>query len=60
MARHPCPAPALALWDTFMAAAVQALRLSASEQVTRRDKEGRQVALTRWLHPKLLGTEVSA
>ena len=33
--------------------------LSASEQVTRRDKEGRQVASTRWLHPKLLGTGVS-
>ncbi|MBE5440160.1 hypothetical protein E3G55_001692 [Mycobacteroides abscessus] len=33
--------------------------LSASEQVTRRDKEGRQVNSTRWLHPKLLGTEVS-
>lgn len=33
--------------------------LSASEQVTRRNKDGRQVASTRWLHPKLLGTEVS-
>lgn len=33
--------------------------LSASEQVTRRDKEGRQVTSTRWCHPKLLGTEVS-
>jgi DNA segregation ATPase FtsK/SpoIIIE, S-DNA-T family len=33
--------------------------LSASEQVTHRDKEGRQVASTRWFHPKLLGTEVS-
>lgn len=33
--------------------------LSASEQVTRLDKEGRQVARTRWLHPRLLGTEVS-
>ena len=33
--------------------------LSASEQVTRRDKEGRQITSTRWLHPKLLGTEVS-
>lgn len=33
--------------------------LSASEQVTRRDKEGRQVTSTRWLHPKLLGTNVS-
>lgn len=33
--------------------------LSASEQVTRRDKEGRQVTSTRWFHPKLLGTEVS-
>lgn len=33
--------------------------LSDSEQVTRRDNEGRQVASTRWLHPKLLGTEVS-
>lgn len=29
--------------------------LSASEQVTRRDRGGRQVASTRWLHPKLLG-----
>ncbi|TGD85874.1 cell division protein FtsK [Mycolicibacterium sp. CH28] len=33
--------------------------LSASEQVTRRDKEGRQVTSTRWFHPKLLGTDVS-
>lgn len=33
--------------------------LSASEQITRRNKEGRQVTSTRWLHPKLLGTEVS-
>lgn len=33
--------------------------LSASEQVTRRDKEGRQVTSTRWIHPKLLGTGVS-
>ncbi|OOK70274.1 ftsK/SpoIIIE family protein [Mycobacterium kansasii] len=33
--------------------------LSASEQVTRLDKEGRRVARTRWLHPRLLGTEVS-
>jgi S-DNA-T family DNA segregation ATPase FtsK/SpoIIIE len=33
--------------------------LSASEQVTRRDKEGRQVVSTRWLHPKLLETAVS-
>ena len=33
--------------------------LSASEQVTRRDKEGRQVTSARWVHPKLLGTEVS-
>ena len=33
--------------------------LSASEQVTRRDKEGRQVSSTRWLHPKLRGTAVS-
>jgi S-DNA-T family DNA segregation ATPase FtsK/SpoIIIE len=33
--------------------------LAASEQVTRRDKEGRQVASTWWFHPKLLGTEVS-
>ncbi|AXN46769.1 FtsK/SpoIIIE family protein [Mycobacterium marinum] len=33
--------------------------LSASEQVTRRDKEGRQVTSTRWLHPKLLLTSVS-
>lgn len=33
--------------------------LSASEQVTRRDKEGRQITSTGWVHPKLLGTEVS-
>lgn len=33
--------------------------LSASEQVTRRDKEGRQVTSTHWSHPKLLGTAVS-
>lgn len=33
--------------------------LSASEQVTLRDKEGRQVTSTRWVHPKLLGTEAS-
>ena len=33
--------------------------LSTSEQVTRRDKEGRQVMSTRWLHPKLLATDVS-
>lgn len=33
--------------------------LSAAEQITRRNKEGRQVTSTRWLHPKLLGTEVS-
>lgn len=33
--------------------------LSASEQVIRRDNEGRQVASTRWFHPKLLGTDVS-
>lgn len=33
--------------------------LSASEQVMRRDNEGRQVASTRWFHPKLLGTDVS-
>ncbi|MDP7738717.1 FtsK/SpoIIIE domain-containing protein [Mycobacterium paragordonae] len=33
--------------------------LSASEQVTHRDKEGRRVLSTRWIHPKLLGTEVS-
>lgn len=33
--------------------------LSASAQVTRRDKEGRQVTSTRWFHPKLLGTDVS-
>lgn len=33
--------------------------LSASEQVTRRDNEGRQVTSTRWFHPKLLGTGVS-
>lgn len=33
--------------------------LSASEPVTRRDKEGRQVTSTRWFHPKLLETDVS-
>jgi DNA segregation ATPase FtsK/SpoIIIE, S-DNA-T family len=33
--------------------------LSASEQVTHRDNEGRQVASTRWFHPKLLKTGVS-
>jgi S-DNA-T family DNA segregation ATPase FtsK/SpoIIIE len=33
--------------------------LSASEQVMRRDNEGRQVPSTRWFHPKLLGTDVS-
>ncbi|WP_156297980.1 FtsK/SpoIIIE domain-containing protein [Mycobacterium paragordonae] len=33
--------------------------LSASEQVTRHNKDGRQVTSTRWLHPKLLGTNVS-
>lgn len=33
--------------------------LSASEQATRRDREGRQVTSTRWFHPKLLGTDVS-
>lgn len=33
--------------------------LSAAEQVTRRDNEGRQVTSTRWFHPKLLGTDVS-
>lgn len=33
--------------------------LSASEQVTRRDNEGRQVTSARWFHPKLLGTDVS-
>ncbi|MFT8178382.1 cell division protein FtsK [Mycobacteroides chelonae] len=33
--------------------------LSASEQVTRRDNDGRQVTSTRWFHPKLLGTDVS-
>lgn len=33
--------------------------LSASEQHTRRDNEGRQVTSTRWFHPKLLGTAVS-
>ncbi|SIC45767.1 cell division protein Ftsk/SpoIIIE [Mycobacteroides abscessus subsp. abscessus] len=34
--------------------------LSASEQVTRRDRDGRQVASTRWFHPRLVGTEVTA
>jgi len=33
--------------------------LSASEQTTRRDNEGRQVSSTRWFHPKLLRTGVS-
>ncbi|POX88481.1 FtsK/SpoIIIE domain-containing protein [Mycobacterium kansasii] len=33
--------------------------LSASEQITRRNKEGKQVTSTRWFHPKLLGTDVS-
>ncbi|GFG54234.1 cell division protein FtsK [Mycolicibacterium agri] len=33
--------------------------LSASEQVTRCNKEGQQVTSTRWFHPKLLGTDVS-
>ncbi|TXH26047.1 MAG: cell division protein FtsK [Mycobacterium sp.] len=33
--------------------------LSTSEQVTRRDHEGRQVTSTRWFHPKLLQTDVS-
>jgi len=33
--------------------------LSASEQVTRRNKEGQQVTSTRWFYPKLLGTDVS-
>jgi DNA segregation ATPase FtsK/SpoIIIE, S-DNA-T family len=33
--------------------------LSAAEQVNHRDKEGRQVASTRWFHPKLLETQVS-
>lgn len=33
--------------------------LSASEQVTHRDKEGREVTSTRRFHPKLLGAEVS-
>ncbi|ETW21556.1 cell division protein FtsK [Mycobacterium gastri] len=33
--------------------------LSASEQITRRNKEGQQVTSTRWFHPKPLGTDVS-
>jgi len=33
--------------------------LSASEQITRRNKEGQQVTSNRWLHPKLLGTDAS-
>lgn len=33
--------------------------LSASEQVTRRNKEGQRDISTRWFHPKLLGTDVS-
>lgn len=34
--------------------------LSASEQTTRRDNEGRQVTSTRWIHPKLLETNASS
>ncbi|CPT43042.1 cell division protein Ftsk/SpoIIIE [Mycobacteroides abscessus subsp. abscessus] len=33
--------------------------LSGSEHVTRRDRDGRQVAATRWFHPKLVGTGVT-
>ncbi len=33
--------------------------LSASEQVTRKDHEGRPVSQTRWTHPKLLQVKVS-
>lgn len=33
--------------------------LSASEQITRRNKEGRQITSTRWSHPKLLETAAS-
>ncbi len=33
--------------------------LSASEQVTRKDHEGRPVTQTRWIHPKLLQVKVS-
>ncbi|WP_024441064.1 cell division protein FtsK [Mycobacterium sp. UM_WGJ] len=33
--------------------------LSASEQVTRRDREGRHVTSIRWFHPRLVGTEVT-
>jgi S-DNA-T family DNA segregation ATPase FtsK/SpoIIIE len=33
--------------------------LSASEQVTRKDHEGRMVASTRWTHPKLLQVNAS-
>ena len=33
--------------------------LSASEQVTRRDRDGRQVSSTRWFRPRLAGTEVT-
>jgi len=33
--------------------------LSDSEQVTRRNNEGKQVTSTRWFHPKLLETNVS-
>lgn len=33
--------------------------LAASEQVTRRDREGRPVTHTRWLHPKLLRVRVA-
>lgn len=33
--------------------------LSASEQVTRKDREGRPVTQTRWTHPKLLQVNVS-
>lgn len=33
--------------------------LSASEQLTRRDKDGRKVKSTRWFHPKLLEANAS-
>ena len=47
-------------WGThFMARLCKRCGLSASEQATRRDNEGRQVSSTRWFHPKLLGTVVS-
>lgn len=54
------PAPVLTALGTYLVAkALQRCGLSASEQVTRPDNEGRQATSTRWFHPTLLGTEVS-